>query len=299
MTTTTPQPRIVDSHIHLWDPHRLAYAWLEGSPLRRPFGPAELLDTAPQISEFVFVQADCAAEQGIREIDWVRHIAGDWLRGIVGFAPIEAGADVMSILDELVMRREVVGVRRLLQDEPPGFALPRKFLDGLAQVSVRQLPFDACIRRHQLDELRAVAAQLPQLTIVLDHLGKPQVNKKDWVVWQHDLNRLAAQPNVYCKLSGLFTETGGEEWSTDLIRPYLSHAIEVFGPRRCMFGSDWPVLTLGGTHEQWLEIALGVLEQYSEQDRDFVLHETAQAVYRQTERDSEAPLKMGPDEGTR
>ena len=279
MTTPEPQPVILDAHIHLWDPAKLDYRWLEGS-LRRRFGPSELLANAPRVAEFIFVQADCAADQGMQEIDWVRQIAGGWLRGIVGFAPIERGAGVEPVLAELTARPEVVGVRRLLQDEEPGFALQAGFFEGLTRVSARDFTFDACIRRHQLEELTAVAARLPQLRIVLDHLGKPQVHREDWAAWRRDLERLAANPNVFCKLSGLLTESGEDNWSTETVRRYLSQAIEVFGPQRCMFGSDWPVMTLKGSYAEWLEIVLGLLDEYSMQERVNMLRETARAAYR-------------------
>lgn len=279
MTTAGVQPGIIDAHIHLWDPAKLDYHWLEGS-LRRRFGPTELLANTPQVREFIFVQADCAADQGMREIDWVRQIAGRWLRGIAGFAPVELGAGVEPVLAELTARPEVVGVRRLLQDEEPGFALRAGFLEGLERVGARDLTFDACIRRRQLEELTAVAARVPQLRIVLDHLGKPAVDREDWTAWQRDLERLAANQNVFCKLSGLLTESGEDGWSAEPIGRYLTHAIEVFGPRRCMFGSDWPVMTLRGSYQEWLEIVLGLLAKYPAQEQASVLHETARSAYR-------------------
>lgn len=185
-----------------------------------------------------------------------------------------------TVLAELAARPEVVGVRRLLQDEEPGFALRAGFLEGLARVGARDLTFDACIRRPQLEELTAVAARVPRLRIVLDHLGKPAVDREDWTAWRRDLGRLAANQNVFCKLSGLLTQSGEGSWSARAMGRYLTQAIEVFGPRRCMFGSDWPVMTLRGGYQEWLEIVLGLLDGYPAREQADVLRETARAAYR-------------------
>ena len=105
--------------------------------------------------------------------------------------------------------------------------------------------------------------------------------------WRDDLSALAEQPNVSCKLSGLATETGGKPWSTDLVRPYLTHAIDVFGTARCLFGSDWPVLTTAGSYQQWLAAVLDALLGRTEAEIAQVMSGNAQSTYRLADLDKE------------
>ena len=173
--------RLLDSHLHLWDPGHLHYAWLEG-PLAARHDVAELtaaLQDAPAVSEraFVFVQADCAPEQAVDEVDWVVERAGVAdIRGVVAFAPVERPSDLDDVLARLCKRPLVRGIRRLLQGEDRGFALSPEFLAGAHAIARAGLTFDACVRHDQLADVVALADAVPELTIVLDHLGKPDLS---------------------------------------------------------------------------------------------------------------------------
>ena len=275
-------PRLTDSHVHLWDPAQLDYRWLAGTELDRRFGAEDVLEaTTGDVSAFVVVQADCGPEQGLAEVDWIggELRAHDLAGGIVAFAPVELGRDAEPACRRLRAMPAVVGVRRLLQDEPPGFALEADFLTGLEVLGELELPFDICVRASQLGEVIDVVRRLPGVSFVLDHLGKPRVGA-DSEQWRHDISVLAQQPNVVCKLSGLSTETGGAPWSSDLVRPYLAHAIEAFGVQRCLYGSDWPVLSTAGTYQQWLAAVLDGLLGCTEVEVAQVMSGNAQSVYR-------------------
>ncbi len=113
---------------------------------------------------------------------------------------------------------------------------------------------------------------------MLDHLGKPPVASSCLDPWRADLARIASFPNVACKLSGLATEAA-PGWRAVDVRPYLEHALEVFGPQRCMIASDWPVATLSTTVERWFDVVLDVLAELSPDDQQSVLSETAIATY--------------------
>lgn len=277
--------RAVDAHLHLWNPGILEYDWLEG-PLLRSFGPDELdaaLSTAPAGEYgFVFVQAECAPAQSIAEVDWVTSLASKvGVRGIVARAPLEDPAATAAHLDAYAERPLVVGVRRLLQSEPDGFAARPGFRDAARAVASAGLTFDACIHAHQLPDVIALADAVPDLTIVLDHLGKPGVGNADAVApaagtpWASALAALAERPNVVCKLSGLPAEAQGE-WTAAQLRPFLDVALDAFGPERLLFGGDWPV---SGPYGRWLTTVSAWA-----QDRlgsvDAVMAANAERVYR-------------------
>ncbi|MFF2486585.1 amidohydrolase family protein [Microbacterium sp. NPDC058062] len=279
--------RVVDGHLHLWDREVLTYEWLEG-PLLRSFGPDELdvaLQEAPEADcGFVFVQAECAPEQSIAEVDWVASLTHRVpVRGIVARAPLEDPGATEEHLAAFAERPLVVGVRRLLQSEPDGFGLRPGFLRGAQAVAAAGLTFDAGVRWTQLPDLVAFADALPDLAIVLDHLGKPEVGSPDdadpadGTPWAESLRDLARRPNVVCKLSGLPAESPGE-WTEAQMRPFLDVALDAFGPDRLLFGSDWPV---SGQYGRWLDTVTSWLEdRVGERHRKAVLAENAERFYR-------------------
>ncbi|VXB01533.1 L-fuconolactone hydrolase [Microbacterium sp. 8M] len=238
--------RVLDAHLHLWDPSRLDYDWLEG-PLARRFAAAELAQ-APVGDEgaAVFVQAECVETQFLDEVRWVAETAPrTGVIGIVAGARLDRGEDTAAHLARLAELPLVVGVRHLLQGEPDGTAMSPAFLAGAAAVAAHGLRFDACVRAHQLPDVVALAAAVPELPVVLDHLGKPAVGtaadpRRPDAAWLRDIRALAAHPQVSVKLSGLPAEAGGH-WDRDQIAPFLDAVAEAFGAERLLWGSDWPV----------------------------------------------------------
>ena len=280
---------MIDSHLHLWDPAVHEYPWLADEPeLNRAFLPSDLDLGGHTIDGFVIVEAGC--RQGQAELAWLEQLASAWpgLRGIVAQVPLEQGSAAAPMLIEAAARPLTVGVRRNVQDERPGFMLAEPMLAGVRMLSAHGLPFDACVREHQLKELTALVDRCPEVTFVLDHLGKPAIAQRRRQPWFDDLAALARRPNVVAKLSGLTTEADHDRWRPVDIAPYLSHALEQFGPDRCMFGSDWPVATLATTYARWVELVLDVIAGLPAADRAAILGGTASRVYRLRRNDEEA-----------
>jgi L-fuconolactonase len=279
--------RIVDGHLHLWDPRVLTYEWLTGH-LVASFGPGELeaaLVDAPGVDlGFVFVQAECLPDQSVAEVDWVASLASRVpLRGVVARAPMESYGATIEHMAMLAERSLVVGVRRLLQAEPPGFCLQPEFLRSARAVAAAGMSFDACVRWEQLRDVTGLADAVPDLTIVLDHLGKPALGSSPAAIaapdtpWAHSLRELARRPNVVCKLSGLPAESRGT-WTATQVRPFLDVALDAFGPERLLFGSDWPV---SDPYGRWLDtVSSWSADRVGERHRRAVLAENAERVYR-------------------
>jgi L-fuconolactonase len=277
----------VDSHVHFWELSRFEYQWLETETvLRRDFLPDQLLDDAAQVdglelSAAVFVQADCRADQGAEEVAWVHELAraGAPVLAVVAHAALERGAACADELSELAAMPLVSGVRRLIQDEPPGFMTSQTFVEGVRQLAKRGLSMDLCVRQHQLDEVIGLVEACPHVLFVVDHLGKPVVSDVEFAPWSGSLARLAEFPNVRCKLSGLASEAPENARTFSALRPWVEHALDVFGPDRCMVGSDWPVVTAATTYGWWFEFVLDVIGELSAGDRTQVLSTTAQDTY--------------------
>jgi len=240
--------RVIDSHLHLWDPAVLTYDWLEG-PLDWRFAAEEIAEEqlgGVEEEAAIFVQAGSADDEQLDEVRWVDSIALEaGVVAIVAGARLDRGAETDAHLAALAEHERVIGVRHLLQDRPDGFARTEAFQRGARMLARRGWTFDACVRAHQIPDVTALAASVPDLPIVLDHLGKPAIGTASAPIepspeWLGDLRELASSPQVHCKLSGLPAETGGV-WTDAQVVPFLDGALDAFGPDRVMWGSDWPV----------------------------------------------------------
>jgi L-fuconolactonase len=269
---------LIDAHIHFWDPERLHYAWLEEIPaLLRPFRPEHLPDGRER---YVFVQADCRAEETWAEIEWIAGLAERApILGIVAYAPLHEGAAARAGLERLAGHELVVGVRRLLQGEPESLLKSEELTNGVNMLAELGLTFDACVTHEQLPAVTALASRCPGVTVVLDHVGKPDIAGRQLDPWRADLAALATNPNVVCKLSGLTTEADHDAWTPDDLRPYLEHALDAFGPERCLVGSDWPVATLATSYERWFDVLLESLADLTGPEREAILAGNASRVY--------------------
>ena len=270
---------ILDSHLHLWDPSQRHYDWLAEHPaLDRRFGPEDVEPGAHELVGAIFVQADCREEEALDEVRWVQDVGPPLVRGIVAYAPVHRGPEVEPHLAALAEEPLVVGVRRLLQGYPHEAIVDPRLANGVRLLGERRLTFDLCATHDQLPAVAMLVEACPDVLFVLDHLGKPPVAASLLDPWRKDIGRLASSQNVSCKLSGLATEAGGR-WTSEQVRPYLEHALRVFGPERCMVGSDWPVLTLAGTIEEWLDAVRDVVDGLPGDDAHAVWFGTAATVY--------------------
>jgi L-fuconolactonase len=271
---------LIDSHVHFWDRELLDYAWLDDAPevLARNNLPADYLAEEAAPTALVFVQADCRADQGVDEAAWIQDLAesGVPVLATVAHAPLEA--DSRGQLAALADLPLVSGIRRLLQDEAPGFALTPEFVAGVQSLATFSFSFDICIRSSQLAEATELVRRCPEIRFVLDHLGKPVVETPAFAQWADEIGALAELPNVWCKLSGLATEAGPAMRSSEAMRPWLRHVLEVFGPDRTMYGSDWPVQLASTTSGAWLQAVRDAVGDDSAA-RDAVFGATARSFY--------------------
>ena len=276
--------RVIDSHVHIWNPERFHYSWLKEHPdFNRPF----LLQDFEfdQLDGIIAVQADCRDDEGLAEALWLESMfLGGCvpLAGIVAFAPIDDISLRQASLDALGECSSVVGVRRLLQDEPDDFLGSTELRTGLEEIRERGWTFDACVRWHQLDALAVTVRAVPALRVVVDHLGKPPIlegiDSDSGRSWLLAMKRLAMLDDVAIKLSGLPAEAPARNVA-ETASPFLRAAIDIFGPGRCMFGSDWPVSTESSQtdYRSWFEVVIACLEV---QERIDVLGGTAGRWYR-------------------
>jgi L-fuconolactonase len=279
--------QIVDSHVHYWDVTKLHYPWLHDVPM---INQTTMPDSIPQsgahwaVEKIVFVQADCIPEQGIFEAEWVTGLAAfdARIRGIVAFAPLEHPInEVRAWLDRLKALPMVRGVRRLIQSEPAGFAIQPDFIAGVQALTDYGYSFDICVKHHQLGDVRTLLDACPNVSFVLDHVGKPDIAHKQIDSWRDHITALAAYPNMMCKFSGMLTEADPLNWTPPDLQPYIDHVVRAFGADRLMFGSDSPVFRLAGaTYAAWVDVARNALKGLSEAEQQKIFSENAARFYR-------------------
>ena len=168
--------------------------------------------------------------------------------GMIGEMLQRTAADVGARLDRL-MAPKLVGIRHQVHDEADPAWLSRPDVRrGLAAVFARDLAFDLLVRTRELPAAIAAAQALPQGRFILDHAAKPPIAAGFDDTWAERLAALADCPNVWCKISGLVTEADWHDCDVDRLRPFVDHAVRMFGPRRLIFGSDWPVCLLAAEY---------------------------------------------------
>jgi L-fuconolactonase len=276
---------IIDSHVHLWDPGQMRIPWLDNIPLlNRPYGLAEYGAQADDVEAIVYVQVDVAPAYGLVEARLVADMAGrdPRIQAIVAYAPLEDGAMARSYLDALTQISPLVkGVRRLTQGEAdPAFCLRPGFVEGVRALADYGLSCDLCIRHEQLADSAELVRRCPEVSFILDHLGKPPARAGQLEPWRSQIAELAALPNVMCKVSGLVTEADHQSWAIDDLAPFVSHVLEVFGEDRVAFGSDWPVVLLAADHRRWVAALESLAAGLSPAARQKLWADNARRFYR-------------------
>jgi L-fuconolactonase len=277
---------IVDSHIHLLDQQRFAYSWAKDAPaLKREWTVDDLANRAKpyELEGLVFVEVDVDMPQYLDEAEWVDGLAAHDRRvlGAVVCLPLERGPSIEPEIARVAKLKTVRGVRRLIQNQPdPEFMLKPGFLDAVRLLSKYNLSFDTCILHPQMPNTLAMMRQCPEVSFILDHIGKPGIKAGLIDPWRAQIREMAALPNVVCKLSGVTTEADLKTWTRDQLRPYIDHVIECFGPDRILYGGDWPVSELAGSYLQWLSTLDWATAGFSPADKRKLFRDNAIKAYR-------------------
>ncbi|WP_028811152.1 amidohydrolase family protein [Streptomyces flavidovirens] len=277
--------RLVDAHHHVWDLSVRAQDWITGpelAPIRRDFLIDDLVPEAAAsgVDATVLVQTVTVPDETPEFLALAA--TSDLIAGVVGWTDLAAPgvADALAGLRELPGGDRLVGIRHQVQSEPdPEWLLRPDVRRGLAAVAGAGLAYDLVVRPGQLPAAAKAAAAHPDLTFVLDHLGKPAVAAGELEPWASDVRRAAAFPNTVCKLSGLVTEADWAAWTVADLRPYSDTALDAFGPYRLMFGSDWPVCRLASSYAGVLAVARELMAGLGEAERAEVFAGTADRTY--------------------
>ncbi|QCP05264.1 aldo/keto reductase [Brevibacterium sp. CS2] len=280
---TEPALRI-DAHLHIWDPAE-GYAWLAGAPaaLRRHHDLAEaaaaVLDDG---ASGILVQADDTPGDTARMLAAAG--ADTRILGVVGWLPLDDPEAAAAALTQWRAEPLLLGVRHLVHDDPrPDFLALPAVRDSLARVAAAGYVFEVpdAYPGH-LPHVADLAAALPDLPIVVDHLGKPPAGgpgTPEWEEWSAQLAACAAHPSVYAKISGL-------QDALPHAQAAIGTALELFGARRLLAGSDWPMTEAGGTTPAVRTTIDAILDALPAAARRRIRWATALELYRPVRRPS-------------
>lgn len=271
----------IDAHQHFWNYDSERFEWIneDMAQLRKDFLPENLypiLQTS-QIDGCIAVQA----EEHLRETAFLLELSEShpWILGIVGWVDL-AQDNLDELLDAWSSNSKLLGFREVLQSKEPEYMLRKNFIRGLQKIGQRGYTYDLLTYPHQLSAALKLVDSCPNQGFVIDHLSKPNIKAGDWKAWKKSLQPFEERELVCAKVSGLITEADWKKWNPSDLFPYLEIALEIFGPKRLLFGSDWPVCLVAGDYTQVIGVIESFANQLSADEKDAIFGGTAQEFYK-------------------
>ncbi len=271
----------IDSHVHFWKYDKQRDAWITNDMkiLQQNYLPEHFSLTAKrnEVEGVIAVQA----HQSELETHFLVELSKTHpiIKGVVGWIDLRAD----NLEERLLYFSQypiIKGWRHIVQAEPNDFLLREDFQRGISCLAKYNYTYDILIYPKQLSAALSFVQKFPDQKLMIDHCAKPEIKNKNIDDWKLKLKEIAKHPNVYCKLSGLFTEASWKEWSPADFYPYLDIVFEAFGTNRLIYGSDWPVILLSGIYVQWKSLIEKYLENFSLEDKEKILGLNANEFYK-------------------
>jgi L-fuconolactonase len=272
---------IIDAHQHFWKYEPRKHAWIddEMAIIRRDFLPADLQQVYQEngIDGCVAVQAD----QTLQETDFLLQLSqeNDFIKGVIGWVDLRS-EKVDEVLSNYKTHKKIKGFRHIVQGEADhNFLLRPNFMRGVSYLQKYRYTYDILVFPHQLGATLEFVKHFPHQKFVIDHLAKPYIKDGFYDGWALSMQEIAKNDNVFCKLSGMITEADYRSWSPEQLHPYMNMVMEAFGPKRVLFGSDWPVCLVAGSYSQVKQIVTEYIASLSASEQNAIMGENAIKFY--------------------
>lgn len=275
--------QIIDTHQHLIWRDLLGYGWTQGDAIlgNGDFTPeryrAEVADCG--VTGTIFM------ETGVDDGDYqaeTRHVAGligqHGLLGQIASCRPEQAEGFDAWLEEC-HALGVNGFRRILHVMPDDLSRSDIFRRNLGRIGQGGFSFDLCLLARQLPIAAELARAFPDQVFVLDHCGVPDIAGGVFAPWAEAMRMLSGLPNLNVKLSGIAAYCAPGMASVEVLRPWVDHVLDCFGPARMVWGSDWPVVLLGSELRGWITMTGQLLAGLTPQERDMILSRNAMRIY--------------------
>ncbi|UII75371.1 amidohydrolase family protein [Flagellimonas sp. HMM57] len=272
---------VIDSHQHFWHYNPIKHEWIDDKMaiIRRDFTPDDLKQVYAEnnVDGCVAVQAD----QTLEETDFLIELSNnyDFIKGIVGWVDFRS-QNVEAELEKYSHVNIVKGFRHVVQSEPDhNFLLRLQFLNGIAKLGQFGYAYDILVFPHQLGATLEFVKKFPNQKFVIDHIAKPYIRDGFFDGWAALMTAIAKHENVYCKVSGMVTEADYDLWTKVDIKPYLDLVLNIFGAKRTMFGSDWPVCLVAANYKRVKDLIIDYIENMSTDEQAAIMGGNANMFY--------------------
>ena len=259
---------MIDSHVHFWnfDAERDSWITEDMGIIRNDFMPSDFITATSEtpINACIAVQADQSEEQNHFLLNLAKQ--SDAIKGIVGWVDL-LNPNLEERLSFYKNHTLIKGFRHVLQAETDDFISAEKLAQGIRTLHKFGYTYDLLCYHTQLNAIQKLVDQLTNQPLILDHCGKPDVKNQDLLVYDRNIERLAKNQNVYCKISGLLAEADWKNWTEKEIFSCFDIIFKHFGVDRILYGSDWPVMLISRPYKDWYNLANKYLAQFSEAEK--------------------------------
>ena len=268
---------MIDAHVHIWRLGRNGCAWPtpDLAPIHCDFGLTDVAATiaGTGVERVVLVQS----QESEDDTAWLlaEAAASPLVAGVVGWID-SAAIDPAARVARLQRQGPLVGLRVMAQDRPAEWLADSALHGQFRALADTGLSLDLLVRPQHLAGCVALADAFLGLRMIIDHIAKPLIANDGYAAWREGMAPAAERANLMCKLSGLITEAAPGA-AMETLAPYVEAALDLFGPERLIWGSDWPVIKLNGDYSDWLGLARAIIP---EQHHAAVFGGNARAFYR-------------------
>ncbi|GIN72525.1 amidohydrolase [Bacillus sp. J14TS2] len=268
----------LDAHQHYWQLENQWTNWPteDLQAIYKDFLPENLAAHLKkhQIKQSIVVQAAPTEE----ETKFLLELADNHqtIAGVVGWLDL-ADPSFPERFFHYKQHAKFIGIRPMLQDLSDDRWILRPDVKSNLKILVENdFPIDLLIYPKHLPSIIELLSEFPGLRAVVNHCAKPNIKDQEWATWAEGIAKIAQYPSTMCKISGLITEADHQTWKPADIKPYIEHVYHVFGEKRVMFGSDWPVCLLAGTYDD----VINIVEETIPQDHAAFFGKNAQSFYK-------------------
>ena len=277
---------LLDTHQHLVYRDIASYGWTKDIP---PLAKDNfILEDYKNLTEGFGIDGTLFMETGVddsdykKEIKFIKSLANNSDNNLIGLISSirpeteEGFEEWLNVTIEM----GVVGYRRILHVMPDETSQNEIFRRNVRKIGDVGKTFDICFLPTQLNVAKELAQACENTSMILNHCGVPSIANDGLDPWRQDIEALSQIPNVTCKLSGLMAYCAPGTASLETIEPYVDHVLKCFGPKRIVWGSDWPVVNLGKGLPEWITVTRKILDKLSTDEANAIANGTAQTVYK-------------------
>jgi L-fuconolactonase len=272
---------MIDAHQHFWNYNEERHTWItpEMSVLRSDYYPnySEPLFRDQGFTGCVAVQADSSEEETLFLLALAEQ--NEFIKGVVGWVDLKS-TNIEDRLGYFSQFEAIKGFRHIVQGEKdPNFLARKEFIRGVKTLGSFDLGYDLLIYPHQIKSAITFCETCDNQKIVLDHLAKAPLKSGNIQEWKKEIRPFARLSHVSAKISGIVTEAENQNWTQDQVNELVEVALEVFGPKRLMIGSDYPVVLLNSSLERWVHTFKEALKGVSANERDLIYRKNVTEFY--------------------